>query len=285
MWKISRRIFGRGPARRAAAIVLPVLAVLANAGFGPARAESGAPDGTGADAGIYAGVFVGSGRADGRVVDVNGFSYSGRPGWAVDYDDTGFVGGALVGRRFAIGGVALRVELDGTFGNLSAKTNRIDPRFRPPDETVESKFRWIATVRAGVEQSVGRATLFAVAGLAAGRIENSLTDLDAYRRNGEWVLLPNGRPAQRMDPDDSFRNGSTEIGWVIGAGVEAALTDAWTLRLSGSYLDFGRSTHHANLSGNDRCCGAGSPRTPVSYRIENKLGIARAALIRRFGGP
>ena len=43
MWKISRRLFGRGPARRAAAIVLPVLAVLANAGFGPARAESGAP--------------------------------------------------------------------------------------------------------------------------------------------------------------------------------------------------------------------------------------------------
>ena len=280
MQECSRHASGRGFARRLAAVVLPSLAMLAPPG--PAHAGGGGVDG----AGIYAGVFAGLGRADNRVVDVDGFSYSGNRGRAVDYDDTGFAGGALIGRRFEVGGVPLRVELDGTFGDVSAKTDRIDPRFQPPDETVTSKLRWVGTARAGVERAVGRATVFASAGLALARIENSLIDLDAYRdRSGEWVLLPNGRAAQRMDPDDSFRDGSTEFGWVIGAGIEAPLGDAWTLRLEGSYLDFGESTHYANRSGDDRCCGRGSPRRPVSYRIENKLGIARLALVHRFGGP
>ena len=270
---------GRGSAWRRAIIALPALAMLANGGPANAANDNGF-DWTG----TYAGVFAGSGRADGRIVDVDGFSYSGNPGWAVDYDDAGFAAGALIGRKFEIGGVPLRIELDGTFGDLSAKTNRIDPRFQPPDETVESEFRWVATARAGVERAVGPATVFASAGLALARIESSLMDLDAYRdRNGEWVLLPNGRAAQRMDPDDSFRDGSTEFGWVIGAGVEAPLSDAWTLRLEGSYLDFGEGAHHANRSGDDRCCGAGSPRRPVSYRIENRLGIVRLGIIYRFG--
>ena len=270
---------GRGSAWRRAIIALPALAMLANGGPANAANDNGF-DWTG----TYAGVFAGSGRADGRIVDVDGFSYSGNPGWAVDYDDAGFAAGALIGRKFEIGGVPLRIELDGTFGDLSAKTNRIDPRFQPPDETVESEFRWVATARAGVEGAVGPATVFASAGLALARIESSLMDLDAYRdRNGEWVLLPNGRAAQRMDPDDSFRDGSTEFGWVIGAGVEAPLSDAWTLRLEGSYLDFGEGAHHANRSGDDRCCGAGSPRRPVSYRIENRLGIVRLGIIYRFG--
>ena len=270
---------GRGSAWRRAIIALPALAMLANGGPANAANDNGF-DWTG----TYAGVFAGSGRADGRIVDVDGFSYSGNPGWAVDYDDAGFAAGALIGRKFEIGGVPLRIELDGTFGDLSAKTNRIDPRFQPPDETVESEFRWVATARAGVEGAVGPATVFASAGLALARIENSLMDLDAYRdRNGEWVLLPNGRAAQRMDPDDSFRDGSTEFGWVIGAGVEAPLSDAWTLRLEGSYLDFGEGAHHANRSGDDRCCGAGSPRRPVSYRIENRFGIVRLGIIYRFG--
>ena len=270
---------GRGSAWRRAIISLPILAMLAS-GSPVNAANDDASDRTG----TYAGVFAGLGRTDGRIVDADGFSYSGNPGWTVDYDDAGFAGGALVGRRFEIGGMPLRVELDATFGDLSAKTNRIDPRFQPPDETVESKFRWVATARAGVERAVGSATVFASAGLAFARIENSLRDLDAYRdRNGEWVLLPNGRAAQRMDPDDSFRDGSTEFGWVIGGGIETSLNGAWTLRLEGSYLDFGESTHQANRSGDDRCCGAGSPRRPVSYHIENKLGIVRLSVIYRFG--
>ena len=269
-----RAPFERGSTWRRAVIVLPALVMLGNAGSVNAGSDDAPFDWTG----TYAGVFAGAGRADNRIVDVDGFANRGNPGWAVDYDDAGFAGGALIGKKFELDGVPFRIELDGTFGDMSAKTDRVDPQGR--DETAESKFRWIATARLGVEEAVGSATVFATAGLAAARIDNTLTDLD---RSCVPAGDPDCRPTPwRTDPDDSFHDGSTEIGWVIGAGVETSLSDAWTLRLEGSYLDFGRSTHYANRSGDGRC-GPGSPRRPCAYRVENRLGIVRLAIIRRFG--
>ena len=163
----------------------------------------------------------------------------------------------------------LRIEIDGTFGGLSATSNRLD--LEGLDETVKSEFRWIATARTGIEQAVGPATVFATGGLAAARIANSVTDID---------FGPN--MPSRVDPDDSFRDSSAEFGWVIGLGVETPLADAWALRLEGSYLDFGRSTHYVNRSGDGRC-GPGNSRRPCPYNIENKLGIVRLAIIHRFG--
>ena len=277
MKKNTLPLFQRGFAWHRALIVLPALAILA--GGGPVNASDGddALDLTD----TYAGVFAGFGRTDNRITDVDGFSNWGNPGWSVDYEDTGFAGGALIGRKFEAGGLPLRLEFDATFGGGSAKTNRIDPgNPADPDETVESEFRWIATARAGLEKAIGAATIFASAGLAVARVENSLTDLD---RSLDRSFDPPRPTPWRKDPDDSFREVSTEFGWVIGAGVETPVSDAWTLRLEGSYLDFGNSTHRANRSGNNRCCGADTPRRPVSYRIENKFGIVRLGLIYRFG--
>ena len=220
-------------------------------------------------AGTYAGAFASLGQTDNRIVDIDGFANWGNPGSTVDYDNSGFVGGALIGKQFEIGSAPLRVELDGTFGRLSATSNRLDPEGL--DETVQSEFRWIATARAGIEQSMGPATVFASGGIAVAGIDNSVTDID---------FGPN--TPTRIDPDDSFRDGSTEVGWVIGLGVEALLAGAWALRLEGSYLDFGRSTHYVNHSGDGRC-GPGMPRRPCPYNIENKIIGVRLAIIRRFG--
>ena len=261
----SRPAFGRGSACRHAALALLVLVILPSAG--PANAGSG--DAVFDWTGTYAGVFAGSGRTDNRIVDVEGFANWGNPGWAVDYDDAGFVGGVLMGKKFETGGVPFRIEFDGTFGGLSAASNKLDPEGL--DETVETEFRWIATARVGVEQAVGPATVFASGGLAVTRVANSVTDID----------FGPGMPT-RMDPDDSFRDGSTEVGWVVGAGVEAPLSDAWTLRLEGSYLDFGHSTHYVNRSGDGRC-GPGNSRRPCPYDIEHEFGMVRLALICRFG--
>ncbi len=252
-----------GSAWRSALLALTALLMLANGG--PARAGS---DDAALDfvlAGTYAGVFAGFGRMSNRIVDVDGFANWGHPGSGVSYDDAGFAGGVLAGKRFEIGGVPFRLEFDGTFGDMSAKTNKLDPEGL--DETAESEFRWIVTTRAGVEQAVGRATLFATGGLAVARIASSVTDIDFG--------------PTRMDPDDSFRDRTTEIGWVIGVGVETPLADAWTLRLEGSYLDFGSSTYHVNRSGNNSC-GPGNPRRPCPYNIETRLGIVRLAIMYRF---
>ena len=264
--KMNLRIGSRsGPAPRRAAVAVAALAMFASAG--PAGAEDGsiAFDGTG----MYAGAFAGSGRSDNRLVDVDGFANWGNPGSETDYDHGGFAGGVLVGRKFEVDRTRLRVELDATFGNLTARSDQLDPEGR--DELVETDVRWVVTARVGVEEAVGRATVFATGGLAAARIVNSVTDTD---------FSPDMPP--RLDPDDSFRDSSTELGWVIGAGVETPLADAWTLRLDGSYVDFGRHTHLVNRSrGNS--CGSGGPKRACPYHIENRLGIVRLAIIRRFG--
>ena len=86
-----------------------------------------------------------------------------------------------------------------------------------------------------------------------------------------------------MDPDDSFRDESTRFGWVIGAGLETSVAEDWTIRLEGSYLDFGRSTYFVNEAGDARC-GPGGPRIACPYRVENSLGLLRVVVLRRFGG-
>ena len=265
--KAFRRFAGaRGLAPRRTAVAMTALALFA--GAGPSAADAGGAARQPTEA--YGGVFAGSGRMGNRLVDVDGFANWGNPGSIVDYDDNRAVGGALLGRKFELDGTRLRFEIDAMFGYLSASSNRLDPEGL--DETVETDVRWLATARVGVEDSIGPATVFATAGLATARIDRSVTDID---------FGPN--MPEHVDPDDSFSDRSTEFGWVIGVGVEYPLTGAWTLRLDGSYVDFGRSTHHVNRSGNNRCCGAGTPRRPVSYDISNRLGIVRAAIVYRFG--
>ena len=51
---------------------------------------------------------------DNQIVDVDGFANWGNLGSTVDYDNSGFVGGALVGKQFEIGSALLRVGLNGT---------------------------------------------------------------------------------------------------------------------------------------------------------------------------
>ena len=239
-----------------------MLAALANLCLLASGAARAADAGTDFKLGkAYAGMFVGTGLTGNRLVDVDGFANWGNPGSVSEYDDEDFAGGVLAGRQFRFNGLPFRLEFDASVGNLSAKTDRLDPAGL--DETAIADYRWVATARAGVEDNLGGATLFASGGLAAARIRNSVTDIDFGRG---------------VDPDDSFRDRSTHFGWVIGAGVETSVADEWTLRLEGSYLDFGRSTYFVNEFGNN-ACGPGGPRSACSYRIENSLGIVRVAVI------
>ena len=221
-----------------------------------------------AASGVYGGIFVGAADTRNRIVDVDGFSNTGNPGYSVDYDDPGIAGGVLIGMKFEA--VPVRIEIDTVFADLPAFTKALDPNVG--DETAASKLQWLATARAGLEHAIGPATIFATAGLAAAWIKNSVTDLDG----------PGIDPsAWHVDPDDSFHDRPTKIGWVIGVGTETALTNAWTLRIEGSYLDFGQSKHTLNRSANSSC-RRGGERRACPYRVENSLGLLRLAIIHRF---
>ncbi len=248
----------------------PILALVALCVFVPGKPAIAASDESVSDKGrTYTGIFIGSGLMGNKIVDIEGFANWGQPGYTLDYGDNRFVAGALLGTKVVLGGVRLRVEFDGAFGDLSGSSNRLDPAGL--DETAGSNLQWIATGRVGFELPVRGATVFATAGLAATRITNFVTDIDSSRD-----VLPH------LDPDDSFEAGSFGLGPVIGAGIEAPLSAAWMLRLEGSFLDFGWSTHTVNHSGNNRC-GPGNPRRPCPYEVRNQMGMIRFGLIHRFG--
>lgn len=248
--------------------MLGALAFFMVAASGPVHAE----DGSGSHgSGAYAGVFAGSARLDNRLTDTTGFAHPVNPGQVTRYEDAGFVGGALIGRKFDLGGASIRLELDGTLGDLEDRTNQLDPRPWALDETAVVEFHWITTARIGIEKSLGSVTVFATGGLARARIENSVTDVD----------FGPDRP-RTVDPDDSFHDRSTETGWVVGLGAEVPLAGDWVVRLEGLRLDFGRNDHYVNHSGNN-ACGPGGPREPCLYKIEHELDVFRLAITRRIG--
>ena len=112
----------------------------------------------------YVGLFVASSEVYNRLVDPEGFANWGHPGSSVHYNDVQLVGGALVGKKFDINGVPVRFELDGTFGDMSASTNQLDPEGL--DETAKADILWLLTARAGIEGNLGFATLLVNSGLA-----------------------------------------------------------------------------------------------------------------------
>lgn len=220
----------------------------------------------------YAGVFAGAGWAINRLVDVDGFANWGNPGSALGYSRLGAVGGALAGQRFAFGRLGFRVEAEAIVGGLPAVTRRLDPGCT--DEAAMSRFRWVASVRLGIEEEFGGVLVFASGGPALARIVNSVTDTDY---SGTECLERD----LRFDADDSFSSASTRVGWAIGAGVETPLAPRWALRVDGSYFEFGKRRYRVNLSGNNTC-GPGGPNTACSYIVRNRLGILRLALVYRF---
>lgn len=263
---VLKKIWRGKPLAGNSAVFLLAFLVIPNAAFAVSQLENPAQKETG-PVGFhnYAGILIGPGLMKNRLLDVDGFADWGNPGTVSKYDDTGFGGGFLVGRKFDVGGLNLRMELDGVITHVSASTDKLDPEGL--DETAEAGFPWIISARGGIEKVVGRQIVFATAGLAIAGIGNSVTDIDS---GTIW------------DPDDSFSEDSTELGWVIGTGLETALSNIWALRLEVLYMDFGESVHLVNRSGNNLCCGPDTPRRPVSYEVENRFSTARLAIIRRF---
>ena len=252
------------PLQAGALLALSVFLVAAPCS--PVGADSGAAS---AEGGLYGGAFVGIGRTSGRLVDRDGAANWGNPGWTVDYSRPRFIGGALFGKKFGRGPLPLRVELDGAFGDMFSRSNQLDPQAL--DETARLKYQWVVTARGGFEASLGPATIFLTAGLAAARVENSVTDLDRSGLNAPWY----------RDPDDSFHDESTKFGWVLSGGIEALVNETWTLRGEVLHMDFGEDTYQFNHSGNNRC-GPGGPHRPCLYDIDNEFGMARLVVIRRF---
>ena len=257
----------RGDGWRAlASALVSLLAVV-----GTAQAQDGTA-GSG-QAGTYIGAFAGLGAVDVRMTDTDGFSGSnGVPSQTFEYDDTGLAAGVVAGRYFHLGRVQLLFEADGAFGGLPAAARQVDPVGL--DETAASELHWVGTARIGVRRSLGSVGVFVTGGVSVAGISNSFTDLD---------VGTDGRA--QVDPDDSFDERSTRVGWVVGVGIERPVAGAWTLRFEGLYKDFGETVHQAEnrLGVNAGVCGPGGLPSPCRYGFDQRFALLRLVLVRRLG--
>ena len=245
---------------------LSVVWILAFALAAPASSETRQDNSGGT---TYAGIFAGSAKSVNEVLDITGFANWGNPGYTVKFAGEDVVGGALIGKSFESGGIPLRMEFDGTFGSIVGSSDMLDPTDR--DETGKVDIQWVATARLGLERDIGNATVFATGGVAMAEIRRSITDID-FSENAPSAV----------DPDDSFTDSGANLGWVVGVGVETPISDAWSLRLEGLYMEFESSVHNVNHSGDGRC-GPGNARMACPFGFDSDLTIIRLGAVREFG--
>jgi outer membrane immunogenic protein len=114
--------------------------------------------------------------------------------------------------------------LEGDWSHVATRTSIAFAGTIPPfggvSGTLGADLHWIATARARAGFSAGPALVYGTAGLAVARA------------SGELAILGVGAPI-------TFSDEALLGGWVIGAGVEYALSPVWTLKGEVLRMHFG----------------------------------------------
>ena len=190
--------------------------------------------------GLYIGGHAGGGFGE------KCFTFAGVSEGCHDVD--GWLGGGQVGYNWQNGNIVFGVEFSGSFGKLEGDhviTGTVADTY---DTRVNSIF--LATGRIG--WAADRFMIYATGGGASVR--------DRYRH----VDAVFGTSASARD---------TRWGWTVGAGVEFALAQNWSLGLQYNYIDLG----DRNLT----FTGTGGP---FVENIDQNLHLATIRLNYRFGG-
>lgn len=151
-------------------------------------------------------------------------SYGGLPGNTPTYNLYNFrdvFGGLQAGYNFAVGQKGmLGIEVD-----VSA-TNMRD-EFMPfaPTVLTQDKIHGFGTARGRAGYVVDQALVYGTGGLAWGAFVNTRNQLIGSVNNAT--------------PGTIERFPFTKLGWALGAGVEFALVQNWSLKVEYLYLDFG----------------------------------------------
>jgi len=129
----------------------------------------------------------------------------GVPSVSRSFDPTGASGGVLAGVNFQNGSFVYGVEADASF-KLGDDTQVV------AGIPMTAQNDWFSTLRGRAGYAIDNYLFYGTGGLAIGDVEVS------------------GRGGSVSD---------TKVGWTLGAGVEAALTDNFTLRGEYLYTDLG----------------------------------------------
>jgi outer membrane immunogenic protein len=171
--------------------------------------------------GFYVGVNAGYGLAD---INARGDTFLGALGVGVEAD--GFVGGAQAGYNLQLGSIVLGVEADIQYSDLSASqsfTAAIPGTTLAGFGGAEAELEYFGTVRARVGFAFGNVMPYLTGGLIYGEVKGTASGAVTGTFNGTPITIV-----------DSVSRSETFYYWVVGAGVEFAITP--NISLKGEYL-------------------------------------------------
>jgi outer membrane immunogenic protein len=213
-------------------------------------------------AGVYLGVNGGYGFGSSTWSDPNN-----PVGTSGSFHTNGGLVGGTLGVNFQSGAFVFGVEgdidwqsLNGTSG--SAFCNRViapGGGFIVPGAgsglACNTESDWLGTVRGRLGLAADRVLFYATAGGAFGDVKNGLS----------------GLPLQS----------DTKFGWTAGAGVEAALTENWTVKLEYLYVDLGKTNCNTTACGID-AFGAGPVFVNANDSIKFTESVVRVGVNYKF---
>lgn len=156
--------------------------------------------------GAYVGAFVGYGWGTS--------AFTGGAGTSVDVPIDGWLAGVNVGANFQTGSFVLGVEGDVAWSGISGSVDCSNPAF-----DCETSIGWLGTLRARAGFAADTFLVYGTAGLAVADVSSD---------------TPPATPGETFD--------STYVGWTVGAGVEAAITEDISLKAEYLYVDLGEQT-------------------------------------------
>ena len=251
MTRVSRNV-------RATACPVLLASMLAFAGpFERAEAQQQASD---IWTGFHIGAHAGIGRA--RTGGIFDFGEIDAPGeneesvFGSMFQLNGALGGIQAGYSHALGRWVAGLEGDWTWVDLSDTKADPDPEFTPATDNATTDVNWIASLRGRIGYALDGGTLvYGTAGIAWADVTYTARDRD----NGGI---------------DAGSTGFTATGYVVGGGMEHAITNSFSVRLEGLYYGFDHREDTRTLN---------SDSDPGDSIILSDIAVMRVALNYRLG--
>ncbi len=230
--------------------------------------------------GCYIGANVGGGWADnhaGLLVpgDTGSQSFynpallAGAYPATMSYSQSGALGGGQVGCNYQVSSFVIGAEGDIDWAHVSGATsvsNSGIAGFAPFQGSAGSTLDWLGTVRARLGFTpVDRWLVYATGGLAFGGVRDTYSNAFAAT-------------------NDLFTSNvtTTKTGWTLGAGVEWAFLNNWSVKAEYLYYDLGPSTDITVPGGRDTALVAAGTIKPLSNKFTETGDIVRIGLNYKF---
>jgi outer membrane immunogenic protein len=180
-----------------------------------------------------------------------------------DYKTSGGLAGIQGGCNNQIGWLVLGAEGDLDWANIrgSEAFTTFVPNFVPGVFSSGQELHWLSTIRGrvGIAPS-NQWLLYVTGGVAIGQVGYNLAF--AFPANDEFhtILATN-----------------TEIGWTVGAGVEWAFTNSWSVKAEYLYVDLGNANLFSIPTGS-----AANLATNLTETFQNHYNIVRVGINYKF---